>query len=139
MRKKNPSFRSARRLAFAAALAGAALLGLLLAPSAVHAQMSSNPDVNVSQLANYQNECLIIKNPTNHQQLFASCNNATGGLFAARSTNLGVTWTFPDPTDRTIADGDPGQGPSACCDPTLAWDSFGNLYLGYIDSSVSKS
>ena len=27
--------------------------------------------------------------------------------------------------------------PSACCDPTLAWDVFGNLFLGYLDSNTN--
>jgi Bacterial Ig-like domain (group 3)/von Willebrand factor type D domain len=112
--------------------------GLLFSGSAAQAQITSSPDVNTSKMANYQNECSIIKNPTNHQELFASCNNATGGLFAARSTNLGVTWTYADPVDMTVADGDPSQGPSACCDPTLAWDTFGNLYLGYIDAAAAN-
>src|SRR6185295_11010948 len=126
---------SARRWTFAAC---AALVLLFASPSTTQAQLTRSPDVNTSQLANYQNECAIIKNPTNHQELFAACNNATGGLFAARSTNLGVTWTYPDPVDRTLADGDAGQGPAACCDPTLAWDSFGNLYFGYINSAVNQ-
>lgn len=119
-------------------LAGCFMLGLLILPAAAHAQITGNPDVNTSKLANYQNECAIIKNPTNKLQLFAACNNAGPGMFAARSTDLGVTWTYPDPVDKTIADGDPGQGPLACCDPTLAWDSFGNLYIGYIDSAVAN-
>jgi hypothetical protein len=111
---------------------------VLVLPFAAQAQITSNPDVNVSEKIEYQNECAIIKNPTNHQELFAACNNANGGLFAARSTNLGVTWTYPDATDQTLADGDPGQGPLACCDPTLAWDSFGNLYLGYLDNMAAN-
>jgi hypothetical protein len=114
----------------------AGLLLLLLLPAAgAFAQISGNPDVNTSQLTNYQNECAIIKNPTNKLQLFASCNNATGGLFAARSNDLGVTWT-PWDANSAIADGLDGF-PLACCDPTLAWDSFGNLYLGYLNSSAS--
>ncbi len=68
-------------------------------------------------------------------ELFASCNNATGGLFAARSNDLGVTWTLWD-ANGAIADGADGF-PLACCDPTLAWDSFGNLYLGYLNSGAS--
>ncbi|MEM8964028.1 MAG: sialidase family protein [Acidobacteriota bacterium] len=116
------------------ALAG--FVVLLLATGA-HGQIAAGTDVNTSQLANYQNECSIAKNPTNANELFASCNNAGPGLFAARSTDLGVTWTYPDPVDRTIADGDPGQGPAACCDPTLSWDSFGNLYLGYLNAAVN--
>ncbi len=101
------------------------------------AQITGSADVNVSRLANYQNECAIAKNPTNKMQLFAACNNAGPGLFAARSDDLGATWTYPDPVDRTLADGDAGQGPLACCDPTLTWDSFGNLYLGYLRSGAS--
>ncbi len=112
--------------------------GAFLASDAGRAQMTGAADVNVSQLANYQNECSIIKNPTNKLQLFAACNNAGPGLFAARSTNLGQTWTYPDPADRTIADGDVGQGPLACCDPTLAWDTFGNLYVVYLDSGAAN-
>ena len=34
-------------------------------------------------------------------------------------------------------DGDPGQGPSACCDPTLAWDTFGNLFITYLGAGAS--
>jgi hypothetical protein len=116
-----------------------ALTAAALWPTAqAWAQMTQGPDVNVSQLANYQNECAIITNPTNKNQLFAACNNATGGLFAARSNDRGATWTYPDPADKTIADGDPGQGAAACCDPTLAWDSFGNLYVGYLDSGAAN-
>jgi len=135
MRNEMSSYRSARLWA-AAVCTGVFLL--FLAPFAADAQITSSPDVNTSQLANYQNECAIIKNPTNHQELFAACNHAGAGLFAARSTNLGVTWTYPDPVDRTLADGNPGQGPTSCCDPTLAWDSFGNLYFGYIDAAVAN-
>ncbi len=135
MRNDMHPSRSAR-LIVAAACAGVFLL--FLPCSTAHAQMSSNPDVNTSQLANYQNECAIIKNPTNHTELFAACNHAGAGIFAARSTNHGVTWTYPDATDRTLADGDPLQGPLSCCDPTLAWDSFGNLYFGYLDSTAAN-
>lgn len=123
-------------LATAAALFFA--LGLLAPSSVAVAQVSGGPDVNVSKLANYQNECAIANNPTNKMELFAACNHAGAGLFAARSTDRGTTWTYPDPTDKTLADGDPGQGPLACCDPTLSWDVFGNLYFGYLDSTASN-
>lgn len=127
------------RLAAAAACAAIACLGMLSPRSAAHAQITSNADVNVSKMLEFQSECAIIKNPTNHQELFAACNNGGPGIFAARSTNLGATWTYPDPADKTLADGDPMQGPAACCDPTLAWDSFGNLYLGYLDSGFTNT
>lgn len=99
----------------------------------------TGPEVNVSRMANDQEECAISKNPTNHNQLFVLCNNfGAAGLFAARSTDGGVTWVFPDASDRTIADGDAGQGPAACCDPNLAWDSFGNLFITYLDSGATN-
>ena len=138
MRNDTQSSLSTRRLAFAAACAGISLLGMLVPRSAAHGQITSNPDVNVSKKMGFQSECAIIKNPTNHQELFASCNNAGPGIFAARSTNLGETWTYPDPADQTLADGDLNQGRRACCDPTLAWDSFGNLYLGYLGSGSTS-
>ena len=130
--------RFVRALVFAAALIGAFALDVLVTGSATRAQVSGAPDVNISQEPGFQNECSIIKNPSNKLQLFAACNNEGPGLFAARSDDLGVTWTYPDPVDKTLADGDTGQGDTACCDPTLAWDTFGNLYLGYIDPLRSK-
>lgn len=98
---------------------------------------SGTVDLNASQKSANDNECAIAIDPTNTQRLFMSCNTDTAGLFAARSTDGGATWIYPDPSDKTIADGDAGQGTSACCDPTLAWDRFGNLYLTYINSSVN--
>jgi hypothetical protein len=110
----------------------------LLAGSTLDAQVSGLAERNMSKMANYQNECAIIKNPTNKLQLFSLCNNSTGGLFAARSADGGATWVYPDPS-KTIANGiKPALGPAACCDPTLAWDTFGNLYITYIDSGVSN-
>jgi len=109
-----------------------ALASLLCAQSAA-AQLAVQAERNVSRLTNYQNECAIAVNPNNRFQLFASCNHAGPGLFFARSIDRGQTWIYPD-ADRTLADGDAGQGAMACCDPTLAWDSFGNLYVTYLGS-----
>ena len=105
----------------------------MAAPRAV-AQVVGESERNVSEMADYQNECAIAVNPTNKNQLFAACNNSSGGLFFARSTDRGTNWVYPD-ADKTLADGDPGQGPAACCDPTLAWDSFGNLFVTYLTST----
>ncbi len=117
-----------------------AILGsaLLLFTGNSHAQIAHNGNVNVSQKANYQNECAIVKNPANNTQLFAACNNSTGGLFAARSTTQGSTWNSPWNANKTIADGTPGLGAAACCDPSLAWDTFGNLFVTYIDSTLQN-
>lgn len=116
------------------------LIFVLASPMAVPraaAQVVGESERNVSKMAGYQNECAIAVNPTNKNQLFAACNNSSGGLFFARSTDRGTNWVYPD-ADKTLADGDPGQGPAACCDPTLAWDSFGNLFVTY-QTSTSNS
>jgi Big-like domain-containing protein len=110
----------------------------LLTTSPAHAQVSGGVDVNTSRKTGDQSECAIAKNPTNKYQLFVLCNNTGPGLFAARSIDLGKTWIFPDPTDSTIADGNAGQGPAACCDPNLAWDTFGNLFLTYVDAATTS-
>jgi endonuclease YncB( thermonuclease family) len=95
-------------------------------------------DQNLSQKSGNDSECAIAKNPANPNQLFVLCNTSGAGLFAARSTDGGVSWGYPDASDKTIADGDAGQGASACCDPTLAWDSFGNLYVVYINAATNQ-
>lgn len=102
------------------------------------AQLIQRIDRNASRKAGNDNECAVAINPANRLQVFMSCNTSTAGLFAARSVNGGGSWIFPDPADRTIADGDAGQGPAACCDPTLAWDSFGNLFITYIDAGIGN-
>jgi hypothetical protein len=129
--------RSCFRQAILGALASV-FVGILPFSSAAHAQVSGLAERNMSKKPDVQNECAIIKNPTNKLQLFTTCNNATGGLFAARSTDGGVTWVYPDPS-KTIANGiNPALGPAACCDPALAWDTFGNLYITYIDGTLAK-
>jgi endonuclease YncB( thermonuclease family) len=94
-------------------------------------------DVNASKKSGDDNECALAIDPSNPLRMFQACNTASAGLFAAKSSDGGATWTYPDPSDKTIADGDPGQGVSACCDATLAWDRFGNLYVTYIDQPPS--
>jgi len=110
----------------------------LLGNSTICAQISGNTDINSAQKTGDDNECAVSINPVNKNQVFAFCNTGGPGLFATRSTDGGATWIFPDPADKTIADGDAGQGPAACCDPTSAWDTFGNLYLTYIDSGIGN-
>ena len=110
---------------------------LFLMAGSAHAQLTGAADVNISQKAGSDSECAVAKNPTNPLQLFTFCNTAGAGMLAARSTDGGVTWIYPDPSDKTIADGDPGQGPAACCDPSLAWDTFGNLFITYLNTNAT--
>lgn len=112
----------------------AASAGFVL-PEAVRA--AGTVDTNASQKSGDDAECAIAIDPTNPQRLFQSCNSAGAGIFAAFSADGGQSWGYPDPMDKTIADGDAGQGASACCDPTLAWDRFGNLYVTYLANPVN--
>ena len=119
-------------------IAAASLAAAVLMAVPVHAQIAGTTDVDISQRPGGENEEAVAKNPANPNQIFIFSNLTAGvGLFAARSTDGGVTYIYPDPTDKTIADGDPGQGPAACCDPTAAWDNFGNLFITYISSAVN--
>ena len=132
---KDQSRRSSFLFACAVMVAGF----VLTTAGAARAQISGTTDNDLSQKTGSESECATATNPINANQVFAFCNNASGlGMFAARSTDGGATWFYPDPADKTIVDGDPGQGPSACCDPTLAWDTFGNLFITYIDAGVSN-
>ena len=117
---------------------GAVVAGFVLSTAgAARAQISGTTDNDVSQKSGSDSECATATNPANPSQVFAFCNTAGSGMLAARSTDGGATWFYPDPADKTIVDGDPNQGPSACCDPTLTWDTFGNLFITYINSSVN--
>jgi len=55
------------------------------------------------------------------------------GLFAGFSTDGGLTWTT-----RFMADGSDGL-PNACCDPSVSWDTFGNLFLAYLDDAAANT
>src|SRR6476469_5772031 len=86
------------------------------------------PVVNVSATTGNQAESFINVNPTNPNNLVATSNNpSSASIFRAYSTDAGATWTRG-----TIATG------VACCDGQAAWDTFGNLFLVYINNSVNQ-
>src|SRR5437762_11626740 len=83
--------------------------------------------VNVSATAGNQAESFVNVNPTNTNNLVATSNTNSNSIFRAYSTDAGATWTRG-----TIATG------VACCDGQAAWDTFGNLFLVYINSAVNQ-
>lgn len=85
------------------------------------------PVVNVSATTGNQAESFINVNPTNPNNLVATSNTNSNSIFRAYSTDAGATWTRG-----TVATG------VACCDGQAAWDSFGNLFLVYINNSVNQ-
>lgn len=83
--------------------------------------------VNVSRKNAYQSETAIAVNPTNGQNLVCGANDIPGpGIFKAFSNDGGATWTGTD-----IATGSDGL-PNACCDPSIAFDRFGNCFFIYL-------
>lgn len=112
--------------------ARAAVAALLLAAAAAHGQPAGARDVNASKRAGNDSECAIASNPVSPRYLFTLCYSSTGGLLAARSADNGASWSYTDPADKTIGDGDDDQGPHAHGDPSVAWDPFGNLFVAYL-------
>src|SRR6476660_2056311 len=95
---------------------------------------SAFPNINVSRLAGNHAEGTITVDPSNNLHLLAASNAPGVGLFTASSTDGGVTWT-----GQTVFQNDPAAGtaglPAACCDPSAAFDRFGNLFLTYAHDS----
>jgi hypothetical protein len=87
----------------------------------------TEPVVNVSATTGNQDESFVVVNPTNTNNLVAFSNTTSNSIFRAYSTDAGVTWTHG-----TVATG------AACCDAQAAFDTFGNLFLVYLNSSVTQ-
>jgi hypothetical protein len=83
--------------------------------------------VNASATAGNQAESFVNVNPTNPNNIVATSNTNAASIFRAYSTDGGTSWTRG-----TIATG------VACCDGQAAWDTFGNLFLVYINNSVNQ-
>jgi hypothetical protein len=94
--------------------------------------VSVQTNVNVTRQAGNQAEGAIAIDPTNPLRMFTVANNLAGGLSVAVSTDAGVTWAT-----RTIGTGSDSL-PPACCDPSVSWDTNGNLFLAYLDANVNN-
>jgi hypothetical protein len=81
-------------------------------------------NIDVSQLSNNESEETAV-NPTNPNNIVIVTNVVVPGMFAAVSLDGGATWAT-----RIIANND-SLG-AACCDPSLSFDEFGNLFLTYL-------
>jgi hypothetical protein len=100
------------------------LLLAALVPVA-HAVDISAP-VNVSSRRSSQAEAAIAVNPLNPQDVVVASNVEYGfGILVAVSHDGGVTWS------RTVL-GDVDRFGIACCDPTIAWDESGTLFLAWL-------
>src|SRR2546426_77001 len=109
-------------LALVPALASAAPLG------SAHLSVGSN--INVSHMPGNQAETTVAVNPTNPNNVVIVSNVQFGSRLFEGFTLDGLHWT-----SRQIADGTDSLG-VACCDPSAAFDEFGNLFLTYLDSKA---
>ena len=85
------------------------------------------PVVNASQRSGNEDESFVVINPTNPNNLVAFSNLETNSVFRGYSIDGGATWTRG-----TVATG------QACCDGQAVFNSFGNLFLVYINGNVNE-
>ena len=98
-------------------------------PAAPGATRKVPANINVSREPGNQAEDAVAIQQTNPNHVVVVANEgAASALFHGWSTDGGRTWS----TDR-IADGD-NLG-TACCDPALASDNYGNIFLTWLASS----
>ena len=90
------------------------------------------PNIDISRLANNEAETSVAINPRDPRNVVVASNVQVGdGLVVGVSRDGGATWTT-----RPVGDGD-ALG-VACCDPSLAFDDFGNLFLIYLDARAKR-
>ena len=127
-----------RKASLVGALVVLTAVALVLLPaggSAATARLAAVPtNIDVSQRVGNESEEAIAVNPTNPENIvvFTNIQEGFSGLFLGVSFDGGQTWT-----KRIVADGPSiGQGPGGlgdgCCDPSVAFDRYGNLFLSYL-------
>jgi hypothetical protein len=88
---------------------------------------------NFSEAETSDAEVTVAVDPTNPLHAFAaSVSIGAGGIRVAVSTSGGASWD-----GSVLGDGSDGL-PSACCDPQVAFDEFGNLFLVSLDESSPR-
>jgi hypothetical protein len=106
----------------------AALIALpVSAASARNAPNHPPTNVDVSQRVGNESEEAIAVNPTNPKNIVIFTNIAEGanGMFLSVSFNGGQTWS-----SRIVGTND-NLG-DTCCDPSLSFDEYGNLFMTYL-------
>jgi hypothetical protein len=117
-----------RRAALSTGLVMATAAVSALGGGAVSARAASVPqNVDVSQRVGNESEESIAVNPTNPNNIVMFTNIAEGdnGMFLAVSFDGGLTWT------RRIVGQNDVLG-DTCCDPSLSFDEYGNLFMTYL-------
>ena len=106
---------------------GLALLGTEVATATSARAATPSPNVNITKLAGNQSEAAIAIDPLDPTHVVEFSNRERGaGMYVANSVDGGATWTV-----KSFARDD--QFGKACCDPTLSWDAYGNLFMAWLD------
>src|SRR6266496_882337 len=108
------------------AFAAMALLASMTAPAA--AAVPPIPNFDSSVMHGNEAEDAIAINPANPSNIvtMSTLPDVVSGLFEGVSFDGGKTWTR-----RVI--GSAQQFADICCDEQLAWDTYGNLFMTYLD------
>jgi hypothetical protein len=116
------------RLIIASLFAITAVAMVVLSGRAASPKSSTPQIVNVSQRLGNESEEAIAVNPTNPNNIVIFTNIAEGvnGMFLAVSFNGGDTWSR-----RIVGEGNDVFG-DTCCDPSLSFDEYGNLFMTYL-------
>ncbi len=117
-----------------AALTAATLAAVpAVARAAVQAVTATPANVDVSQRHLNESEEAIAVNPANPANIVTVTNvghreaGLTAGMFEGVSFNGGKTWAT-----KLIALGGSDPLGDGCCDPSLSFDRFGNLFMTYL-------
>jgi len=95
---------------------------------AAHAKISIPRNIDVSKRVGNESEEAIAVNPTNPKNIviFTNIAEGTNGMFLAVSFDGGLSWTR-----RIVGQGNDVFG-DTCCDPSLSFDEYGNLFMTYL-------
>ncbi len=95
---------------------------------AASAKSTTPQNVDVSKRPGNESEEAIAVNPTNPNNIVIFTNIAEGvnGMFLATSFDGGKTWN-----KRIVGEGNDVFG-DTCCDPSLSFDEYGNLFMTYL-------
>jgi hypothetical protein len=118
------------RLILAALFIVTALVATSVSTAVASRQLQLAPkptNIDVSRRPGNESEETVAVNPTNPKNIVIVTNveHPAAGMFEGVSFDGGVTWTR-----KLIGDND-NLG-DACCDPSLSFDNYGNLFMTYL-------
>ncbi len=116
---------------------GAALAGAGGGGATSSRAVSIPLNVDVSQRHLNESEQTVAVNPTDPNNIVIVSNvghreaGLTAGMFEAVTFNGGATWT------RQLIGNNDNLG-DACCDPSLSFDQYGNLFMTYLYQTENR-